>query len=213
MFVKNGYPSRFFDEIVTTFSKPCPSPSDIDSSISEENPDYELLSVPYYGNCSEKFAKTLRKILQNNYNTTIKIIYSTHKVRQYFGLKSMTPVPLSSNVVYHYTCAENAHTTYVGYTKRHLITRVREHISLLDNTTSYVKNHVKQCNGCRNVKGKIDKYQIDKIQKIDNFKILKFCRDEFECRVAEALIIKKLRPSLNKQMLSQGASLFLKIFK
>ena len=164
---------------MTTFSKPRPSPSDIDSSISEENPDYELLSVPYYGNCSKKFAKTLRKILQNNYNTTIKIIYSTHKVRQYFGLKSMTPVPLSSNVVYHYTCVENAHTTYVGYTKRHLITRVREHISLLDNTTSYVKNHVKQCNGCRNVKGKIDKYQIDKIQKIDNFKILKFCRDEF----------------------------------
>ena len=63
------------------------------------------------------------------------------------------------------------------------------------------------------MKGKIDKYQIDKIQKIDNFKILKFCRDEFECRVAEALIIKKLRPSLNKQMLSQGTSLFLKIFK
>ena len=49
-------------------------------------------------------------------------------------------------------------------------------------------------------------------RKIDNFKIMIVCRDEIECRIAEVLTIKKCRPSLNKQMLSQGASLYLKIF-
>ena len=62
-------------------------------------------------------------------------------------LKAKTPKHLSSNVVYKFTCQSDSELIYIGETKRHLSTHVREHLSLSNSyQNSEVKNHIKNSN-------------------------------------------------------------------
>ena len=47
---------------------------------------------------------------------------------------------------------------------------------------------------------------------IDNFKIIKKCSSNFNSMIHEALLIRKLSPSLNKQIFTNGQLYTLKIF-
>ena len=67
-----------------------------------------------------------------------------------------------------------------------------------------VKSHIFDCDTCKNSRksGQLT---------VENFSILKQCQNEYKTRIAEALLIKKLRPRLNKQQL-KGTSYFLRLF-
>ena len=203
MFTRNGYSHRFFDSVYDNFLKPKPLDDVSESPESEESEHipFCLFKVPFYGRSSCGFAKEFKTLVENHFKVDLRIVYTTRKVGSYFRLKSRSPPALYTNVVYRFTCAVKAHITYIGYTSRHLLTRVAEHTELTKNTKSHVKSHILECDGCRNAE-----------VSLNDFIVLKHYSSEMDCKVGEALAIKKHRPLINKQLFANGASMILNIW-
>ena len=134
MFLNNGYPSSFFDKILTSFQ----SSDKFSLNIGFEN----CFCIPYLGKKSHHFANRLSALIKNKYNLKISSIYKTFKVVNYFQLKSKSPVVLYSNFVYKFSCSCVTNKTYIGMSSRHLITRVREHLNFKSLQDSEIKNHI-----------------------------------------------------------------------
>ena len=98
------------------------------------------------------------------------------------------PLINQQSVVYEFTC-DLCDTNYIGYTCRYLHQRVEEH------KHSVVK-HLRDARG------------LTPNNLMKNFKVIKKCRDKFECLVYEMLWIKNKRPKLNTQADSIRAKLF-----
>ena len=132
MFIANTYPVKFIDNVINVFYRKSEASNETDPSVSDEDqPPYILLRVPYFGKCSVKFARSLTKIICNNFNVQVRVVYSTFKVKSYFRLKSLSPLYLSSNVVYRYKCMnDSCSDSYVGYTTCHLFERCNEHLNI-----------------------------------------------------------------------------------
>ena len=102
----------------------------------------------------------------------------------------------------HFCCLAYPEHDCIGQTKRHLVTRVNEHLSLQrPQPQSEIKSHIYRCNACQQVK-------LDS----SNFEILKHCQNNYNTRIVEALVIKQCRPKLNKQLMTKGTSYLLKVF-
>ena len=87
-------------------------------------------------------------------------------------------------------------------TSRHLITRAREHLDLGDvHTKSAIKDHLYNCNSCSLNKNSVN-----------SFRILRQCHNDYDAKIHEALLIKRLKPELNKQLYANGSSFLLNIF-
>ena len=208
MFIDNCYPAHFFDKIVEKFMAwdTASTSSSVDTTTSSSNDDtlpYIILTVPFYGRCSEIFAKKLSSIIQSKFDVEVRISYCTFKVKSYFRLKCSTPPYLVSNVVYHFNCMnDSCPDDYIGYTTRHLFKRCEEHLNLTSSGKSEIKDHLRKSAECR--KNNLD---------YTNFNILRHCKNETYCKFFEAFAIKRLNPTLNKQMFAQGASKFLHVWK
>ena len=111
-------------------------------------------------------------------------------------MKCRTPFPLLANIVYKFKCLRDADNTYIGKTKRHLVTRVKEH----DTTPTAINKHLLMCESCKTNFS------------CDNFSIIDFGKNDFEITIKEALHIKYKKPNINKQLATQGASFILNIF-
>jgi len=90
---------------------------------------------------------------------------------------------------------------YIGKSKRHLERRAGEHLTLDDSHKSAIKDHLRFCATCA-----------EKQVSSASIRILKKCRTDFDAKIQEALLIKKLNPKLNKQLYCKGASFLLSIF-
>ena len=197
MFKLNSYPISYFNKILDGF---------LNSSVtlnndSNEDVNFVLIKIPFIGEQSYTLSKRLKNIIEASNNCKVRVIFSSFKVRNYFSLKAKTPYQLLSNVVYKFTCQQDAETTYIGKTKRHLIIRGMEHMALSNvYSNTEVKSHLKTCNDCY------------LNMSIDNFKIIKKCSNNFTTIIHEALLIRKLSPSLNKQIFTNGQLYTLKIF-
>jgi len=84
---------------------------------------------------------------------------------------------------------------------RHLITRVKEHLNLRANTKTAINDHILDCNKCCNFK-----------YDLSSFKVLKTCRNVYETKIHEALLIKKHSTPLNKQLYANVSSYLLAIY-
>ena len=104
---------------------------------------------------------------------------------------------LKSNVVYEYKCSYDKSIQYIGFTSRPLVERIKEHLK----GKTAVSDHISNCNVCKN----------EKIT-VNNFGILKECRNKFETQISEALLIKRYNPILNKQLTKPGITHTLRIF-
>ena len=120
---------------------------------------------------------------------------NTFKVQNHFSLKDETPLALQANVVCLFDCPCDKNQAYIGKTKRHSATRVREHFS--GNSTIF--QHISSCNACNH-------------SIIENFHILSNGNNDFDNKVKEALYIKKKKPPLNKHLHQHGASFLLNVF-
>ena len=127
--------------------------------------------------------------------------YKTMKVSNYFHIKLMTPLGLCSNVVYCYTCPCDAGLTYLGMSSTHLVTRAKEHLDLNQSRKSAIKDHILDCVKCSSSS-----------HSLASFKILRNCKNEYDKKVHEALLIKKFKPKLNRQLYANGCSFLLKVF-
>ena len=82
------------------------------------------------------------------------------------------------------------------------MTRVSEHVELhKEDPKSEIKSHIYNCAACHSC-----------FLGVDNFEILKRCRNNYDTKICEALRIKQFKPKLNKQLLTKGSSYFLKVF-
>ena len=157
--------------------------------------------IPFVGAVSRYYKKKISGLIKEHLKVDISPYFKTCKVSSYFSLKSKTPFGLKARVVYKFPCLSDSDVVYIGQTKRHIVTRAKEHVTPKVKPTSEIKNHIFKCETCK-------KSQLSE----NNFSILKQCDNEFTCRVAEALCIKKLRPRLNKHMFTHGQSYVLRVF-
>ncbi len=142
MFLKNGYPKNLFFSSVRKF---------MDGIYNSRKPKITedrvetLFFIPYFGLPSLVFGRKLKGLLNTYYNTDMKVIYTSFKVKNYFSVKPRTPLPLLANVVYKFKSLCDANNTYIGKTLRHLATRVKEHST----RPSAVKDHLSSCIPCQ----------------------------------------------------------------
>ena len=195
IFVDNSYPISYFNKTLSEFENNEKPLSKKDSE------DFVILKIPFVGSPSFEFSKKMRQTLTNKFKKPIKCVFNTFKVGQCFILKSVTPKPLISNVVYKFTCRHDAEIFYIGKTKRHFITRAEEHTSLKDETEgdSQVKKHLAECEHCSQVN-------------LDSFEIFKKATSSFDVIIYEGLLIKKYKPTLNKQLFKSGSFYTFKAF-
>ena len=122
-------------------------------------------------------------------------IFKTFKLQNYFSLKEEASQALQANVVYLFEGSCDKNQTYIGKTKRHLATWVREHFS----GNSDIFEHISSCNACNH-------------STIENFHILSHGSNDFDNKVKEALCIKRQKPLLNKHLHQHGASFLFNVF-
>ena len=126
-----------------------------------------------------------------------KLIFTTTKVNNYFSNKDKTPHKLKLKLFYEYKCSYDESIKYIGFTSRPLVEKVKKHLK--GNTA--ISDNTSNCNICKN-----------KNITVNNFGILKKCRNKFETMISENLLIKRYNLILNKQLTKPGITHTLRIF-
>ena len=205
MFVKNGYPTKFFSSAFARFQTSKQTCKTSDENTSD---DKNYIKIPFLGPASVKFAKSLSTLFEQYYDTKLTPVYTSFKVKTYFGLKSRTPKFLCSNVVYRFKCLCDTNKSYIGVTARPLCIRIDEHLNStrrsgnLENDSAIIK-HLDTCQKC---------FQETRSNQLEHFEILRHCTSQYTAKIHEALLIKRYNPKLNVQQFNKGASFTLKVF-
>ena len=154
------------------------------------NTDHNQKSVcyyklPYIGSYPSSTKKKIYELCKTFCkNTNVKIVFSPFKLQDLFSSKDCLPVALKSFVVYKFTCA-GCQSCYIGETKRHLPTRIKEHLQT--DTKSHILQHLNEYSNCKDL--------------CDDscFIIIDHASSSFRLKLKEALHITWLKPVLNKQ--------------
>ena len=144
-----------------------------------------------------KFFFIQLKDLSLKVHTTIQPVFVSRKIEQELNVKETKPPIVDQQcVVYGFQC-DLCDASYVGYT--HLHNRVKGH----KQQSSAIAKHYK------NVHGTMPQGLLER------FKVLKKCKNKFDCLAYEMLFIRSLKPNLNVQADSIRAteSIFIIFFK
>ena len=146
--MKNLYPSYLIDKEIKTFlenkftTKENTNSDHNNKSVSY----YKLPYIDFYSNRTKKKKYELCKRFCKN--TNVKIVFSPFKLQDLFSSKDCSPIALKSFVVYKFTCA-GCQSGYIGETKRHLPTRIKEHLQT--DTKSHILQHLNDNSKCRDL--------------------------------------------------------------
>ena len=142
--------------------------------------------LPYIGHFSVVTQKKIRHLIKRYCNDLeIKLVFSSFKIGDLFGVKNPIPGGLSSRVVHKFTSA-GCNACYVGETSRHFSTRVvHEHLAV--DRASDIFKHLRILNVVAHC-----------VHAIDCFLILDHATTSFQLKIKEAIHIKKELPSLNQ---------------
>ena len=146
-------------------------------SMPVEMPNIEkrYFKLPFIGMHSKVTQNKIEKLCKRFCkNAKIKLVFSSHKLRQTFSYKDSYPSVLSSKVVYRFVCA-SCNANYVGQTHRHLITRIDEHFD--KDKKSQIYQHLMSSTDCLNACSR------------DYFSILDSARTKHQLRMTESLFI------------------------
>ena len=202
----NGYPRSIVISIMkkakeqrTEASTQSNADQPEDTSIRDEdstNPKLLMLKVPYAGVKGENLIKGLKNTLQRNLPANIKcrVVQTGTKISQNFNIKDKVDEKHLSNFIYRHECKNNNCTSaYIGETARRRIIRTGEHGG--KDKDSWIFKHSSSTKHPR--------------AKDHNFQILATnYEDRRRRRLAEAMYIRDLKPSLNKQKESYRLKLF-----
>ena len=148
----------------------------------------QLLVLPYQGKKGDhilkSFKKGMRKILANNVKP--QIAYTGRKVGASFQIKDKTEMKHNHDFVYYNECPmEQCNENHIGETGRRISERIIDHAGRDSN--SYVYKHCIETS--------------HRSPYISDFKIVgsNFRKNVFKRKIAEALLIKQFKPTLNKQ--------------
>ena len=191
LFFDNGYPVHVFQQCVRKFL----SAKFIPQLITPKDFQFKnVIHIPYVGKSSILFKRRLEKLFKN-YGISVTCVFTSFKTGRYFRLKDLTPHPLLPRVVYKDTCLCDINKSYIGKTKRHLVTRVDERLK----GESAISVHLDNCATCSQGFG------------VNNFSIIDKGNSDFECLIKEAISIKNCNPVLNGYLYS-GKCFQLKVF-
>ena len=207
IFIDNGYPVNFFENIVKQFleSKVLPKKTNL-VLIDDKNDEKRfVLKIPYVGKPSLEFKRRITNLVKEAFGIDLYCVFESFKVKNYFSLKCKASPYLAANVVYKFSCRSDPNVFYIGETKRHLGIRASEHLDTESNAKTAVGKHISMCEGCRTELGKGDITHKD-------FEILKQGRSKFDIEICEAFMVKELNPTLNKQLFKSGCNFTCKIF-
>ena len=198
--VKNLYPEQLLDAVYRNFV------TDITKKEAnlrkEEEKDETLMTVPkkevllilpFLGaSSSKKLHKSLITLFSKAYRqVNLKIVFrTTFRISSLFRLKDNIPKRLKSLVVYRVHCTE-CDATYIGKTKRHMATRLKEHLDPRKPTA--VTEHLIHNNHNTTM---------------DNIEFLTTAKNDGELLIKESFFVKRLKPSLNENVSSFPLQLF-----
>ena len=170
----------------------------IESKVSE-NPHTQVadkkevpvrIVLPYKDQKSANVVRKQLADLSRKINADISPVYTSRKIKDEIKIKEEKPPLVTQQcVVYSFQCGL-CDTGYVGYTCRHLHQRIEEHKG------SAIGNHLRE------------QHDIEPEDIAQNFRILRKCQNKLDCLIFEVLLIKELKPSLNKRCDSIRAKLF-----
>ena len=117
-------------------------------------------------------------------NFSIKLVFNSFKIKNYFSYKGPIPNDLKSFLVYKFICA-SCNSSYIAKTCRHFKTMIQEHIK--KDNKSHVFKHPHSTATCFNSYNSLC------------FKIIDKDNSKFELKIKEALHINWRKPNLNEE--------------
>ena len=170
--------------------------SDEVSETDSINPKRFTITIPYAGTKGETMIKGLRNTLKRNLPTDqeCRIVQTGTKLSKHFNIKDKVAEKHVSNFVYYRKCKnKRCKDDYVGETARRKTVRSKDHGG--HDKKSWIYKHSSSTKHPR--------------AKDDDFRILaRNYENKRKRRLAEAMFIRDLKPSLNKQKESYKLALF-----
>ena len=190
--MKNGYPTSFIDKCFKTLldqlfiKKP--------QVLTVEKKTLTLV-LPFLGNLSLQTKTKLQNLLKRVLGCCkIQIVFKSQRnLSNVFRFKDRLPYELISRVVYKFQCGR-CNSSYIGETDRHL--KVRSPLTfnkVKPSAESSVCDHLLLCNHSPS---------------FDDFNILTHGNNKFLLEIKESLLIKLIKPELNKNISSAPLYLF-----
>ena len=173
--IENLFPAHLIERVVNryitgTLSNHCPQGSLPTSPIF-------YFKLPYIGHFSVVTQKKIRHFIKRYCNDLdIKLVFSSFKIGNLFGVKDPIPGRLRSRVVYKFACA-GCNACYVDETTRHFSTRVREYV--VSDRASHIFKHLQNSEHCR------------ALCSVDCFHILDHASTSFQLKIKEAIHIQR----------------------
>ena len=194
--MKSSYPEDFINKCFKQFLDNIHAVKETTLTI-EKKPLVLVLS--YLGSISLQIRTKLKKSLKNIFNCCKLQIVFGNKTRlgNNFHFKDLIPKDLTSGVVYKFQCGL-CNESYYGECVRHLNVRIGEHIGISPFIKKQVKissvaDHLLFCN-----------YSIC----YDDFSILARENEKLLLELKESLLIRRDKPSLNRNITSVPLYLF-----
>ena len=113
---KNSYPKAFHEIIKISFLKKKDSPPVVAiENVEEEEAKRYVLRIPFIGKPSLVFKSKMLTLFKDKLNVDLRCVFTSTKVKDYFSLKSKSPVYLLSNVTYRYRCQGDPGKVYLHW--------------------------------------------------------------------------------------------------
>ena len=200
-FINNGYPDNIIQTAIKKFLDKLFIPKPIYDTVEKET---IYIRLPYINEeICRHVNKQLRKIIAKYYpQINLKTAYiNNFKIKNFMRHKDCIPPNWCSDIVYCFKCAVCSNC-YIGSTNRSLAVRISEHQGISYRTKqmlarppqSAVRDH--------------SEVTCSKRPDTDEFSVLYKGKSSTEIRIAESLLIKSKKPSINQE----SSSFPLKIF-
>ena len=195
----NGYPQNLVTSVfrkVKQNIEETPQTEEEDLNDQSSDPEVFMLKLPYAGEAGESIIKSLKSTLRRNLpnNQECRIIQTGTKLSKRFNIKDKVAGKHLCNFIYHHKCKnKKCKEDYIGETARRRNVRTTEHGG--KDKQSWVFKHSSSTKHPR--------------AKDENFTILATnYENKRKRKLAEAMYIRDMKPSLNKQKESYRLALF-----
>ena len=183
----NGFPKSFTDTYIGKTLSKIMTPYKPVLSVPR---DIVYFQLTFTGQNSINLKKRLTKLLREFYpQLNIRVIFSAKQTLQnFFKFKDTIPLYLQSSIVYKYTC-NSCNAMYIGKTKRHLKSRIFEHLGKSVRTNQWmtkppfsaIRDHAQQN---------------DHPIRNDSFSVLGSARSDQELLIMESLHQVTVKPTI-----------------
>ena len=197
----NGYPPNLVKSVLEKIRNNnnedmTDTNDDPDDTSEEERRTTLTMKIPYAGEKGENIVKSLQNTLTRNLPTNIacRIVQTGTKLSTKFNIKDQVDEKHLSNFIYHHKCANRkCKDSYVGETARRRILRTEEHGGKDKNSWIY-----KHSSSTKHPRAKDAHFEV----LANNYE------NKRKRRLAEAMYIRDLKPTLNVQKESYKLALF-----